>query len=164
MSPRRLNHDELAAAADGAEALISTLGAGSGRKNTDIYPRGTRVQLEVMRDRSIKQLVVISAAGAGPRAEQPFGNRTFLLPILDRFFGPMFEDMRRMEALLAESGDWWVALRPLQLVDKPATGAYRLDLKPLAMGRTLTYGDLATALLDSASRDDLRGRAAYVAN
>jgi putative NADH-flavin reductase len=159
-----LNRDELAAAADGADALISTLGAGSGRKNTDIYPRATRVQLDVMRERAIKRIVVISAAGAGPRAEQSFGNRIFMMPLLDRFFGPMFEDMRRMEALLGESSVSWVALRPFQLVDKPAVGTYRLDLKPLAHGRTLTYGDLASALLDSAARDDLHGRAAYVAN
>jgi hypothetical protein len=149
---------------DGTDALISSLGAGSGRKNTDIYPRATRVQLDVMRERAIKRIVVISAAGAGPRAEQSFGNRIFMMPLLDRFFGPMFEDMRRMEALLGESSASWVALRPFQLVDKPAVGTYRLDLKPLAHGRTLTYGDLATALVDSATSDDLLGRAAYVAN
>ena len=47
---------------------------------------------------------------------------------------------------------------------KPATGDYRVDTKPLPKGRSITYQDLATALLDSLSRDDLYGHAAYVAN
>jgi len=33
-------------------------------------------------------------------------------------------------------------LRPLRLVDKAATGHYRIDANPLAKAKSLTYGDL----------------------
>jgi NAD(P)H-binding len=86
------------------------------------------------------------------------------MPLLDLFFGAIYADMRRMEAILNESDADWIALRPPRLVDKPATGAYRLDTQPLPKARTLTYPDLATALLDSLDREDLYGHSAYVAN
>jgi nucleoside-diphosphate-sugar epimerase len=46
----------------------------------------------------------------------------------------------------------------------PPKGAYRIDTRPLAKARPVTYGDLATALLDSVTRRDLYRRAEYVAN
>jgi hypothetical protein len=117
-----------------------------------------------MRTRGISKLAVISAAPAGPRAEQAFLVQRIAMPLLDLFFGAIYADMRRMEAILNESDADWIALRPPRLVDKPATGAYRLDTQPLPKARTLTYPDLATALLDSLDREDLYGHSAYVAN
>src|SRR5262249_29187167 len=104
------------------------------------------------------------AAPVGPRDEQPFLDRRIAMPLLERFFGALYADMRQMENALAASELNWVALRPPRLVAKPAQGAYRLDTKPLPKARTLTYADLATALLDSLARNDLIRRAAYVAN
>jgi hypothetical protein len=49
-------------------------------------------------------------------------------------------------------------------VNKSANGSYRLDANPLPNGRTLTYGDLAAALLDVLDREDLHRHAVYVAN
>ena len=39
-----------------------------------------------------------------------------------------------------------------------------IDTRPLRKARTLTYADLATALLDCLDRPELHRRAAYVAN
>jgi putative NADH-flavin reductase len=70
-----------------------------------------------------------------------------------------------VEAILAECEDLdWVTLRPPRLIAKAATGAYRIDTKPLPKARTLTYPDLAAALLESLERPELYRRAAYVAN
>lgn len=158
------HREQLAAAIDGADALISALGTGGFRKQTDAYSRGAANELEVMRSRGIRALAVISAAPAGPRTEQAFYERRVAMPILELFLSPVYADMRRMEETLRESKANWVALRPPRLVDKPATGRYRLDTKPLAKGRSITYPDLANALLDSLERADLHGHAAYVAN
>jgi putative NADH-flavin reductase len=156
--------DQLAAAIDGADALISALGTGGSRGPTDVYSLGASNELDVMRTRGIDKLAVISAAPAGPRAEQPFLQRRLAMPLLELFLGPIYADMRRMETILGASRTHWVALRPPRLVDSPATGTYRVDTKPLTKGRTITYQDLATALLDSLTRNDLYGHAAYVAN
>jgi nucleoside-diphosphate-sugar epimerase len=145
--------------------VISTLGVGTSRAPTTLYSRGTANVLAAMRTRGIRSLAVVSAAPAGPRAEQPFLERRLAMPILDRFFGATYEDMRRMEEELGESGVDWVALRPPRLVGRGATGHYRLDArKPLPKARSLTYADLAAALLDSLDRPELSGATAYVAN
>lgn len=149
----------------GATAVISTLGVGTSRAPTRLYSQGIANVLAAMRDHRIRSLAVVSAAPVGPRAQQPFLERRVAMPILERLFGSTYEDMRRMEAELGESDVGWVALRPPRLVDRDATGHYRLDTaKPLPKARTMTYADLATALLDSLDRPELRGAAAYVAN
>ena len=73
--------------------------------------------------------------------------------------------MRRMEAILKETTDVdWISLRPPRLANKRPKGTYRIDTRPLAKARAITYGDLAGALLDSLTRKDLYQHAAYVAN
>jgi hypothetical protein len=118
-----------------------------------------------MESNGAAKLAVISAVPAGPWEEQPLLQRRIALPILKRFFGASYDDMRRMEAILQETTDVdWVSLRPPRLVNKPSNGAYRIDTRPLAKARAITYGDLATALLDSLTRHDLYRHVAYVAN
>jgi len=149
----------------GSAAVVSTLGVGTSRAPTFLYSQGIANVLHAMDAVGISKLAVISAAPVGPRAEQPFLERRVAMPILDRVFGATYDDMRRMEALLRSSDVDWVALRPPRLVNKKATGHYRLDAqRPLSRARSLTYADLATALLDSVDREDLRRRAAFVAN
>lgn len=154
----------LAEAVQGADALISALGTGSSRDATTVYSSGVANELDAMRAHGIARLVVISAAPVGPRAEQARFERRLAMPLLERFFGGIYADMRRMEAILADSDCSWVSLRPPRLVDRPARGAYRIDTKPLRRARTLTYADLAAALLDCLDREELARRAAYVAN
>ena len=157
--------DALKRALDGADAVISALGVGTSRAPTDVYSTGVRNTLSAMKSGGATKLAVISAVPAAPWEEQPMLQRRVALPLLQRIFGATYDDMRRMEAILREtSGVDWIALRPPRLVDKRPEGAYRIDTGPLAKGRAITYGDLATALLDSLIRPDLYGHAAYVAN
>ncbi len=157
----------LAEALSGSEAVVSALGTGMSRAPTVIYSQGITNLLGAMAANAISKLAVVSAAPAGPRAEQPFLERRVAMPVLERLFGATYDDMRRMETLLRSSAVDWVALRPPRLAGKAATGRYRLGLdatRPLSRARSLTYADLATALLDSVSRPDLYGRAVFVAN
>ncbi len=148
----------------GCAAVVSTLGIGTSRAPTVLYSQGIANVLHAMDHHAIGKLAVISAAPVGPRAEQPFLERRVAMPILDRVFGATYDDMRRMEALLRGSDVDWVALRPPRLVNKKATGHYRLDAAgPLSKARSLTYPDLATALLDSLDHEDLHRQAAFVA-
>jgi hypothetical protein len=118
-----------------------------------------------MRSNGVAKLAVISAVPAGPWAEQPLFQRRVALPVLRHFFGASYDDMRRMETILHDTTDVdWISLRPPRLVKKPSKGAYRIDTRPLANARAITLGDLATALLDSLTRQDLYRHAAYVAN
>ncbi len=149
----------------GSSAVVSTLGIGSSRAPTDVYSQGIANVLHAMETHEISKLAVISAAPVGPRAGQPFLERRIAMPILDRVFGATYDDMRRMETLLRSSDVDWISLRPPRLVDRRATGRYRVDVaRPLPRARSLTCADLATALLDSLDREDLYRRAAFVAN
>jgi putative NADH-flavin reductase len=118
-----------------------------------------------MRMQEIDKIVVVSAAPVGPRDEQPLFERRVAMPILDHLFGNTYQDMRRMETSLHDSEIDWVCMRPPRLVGKPATGAYRLDAnRPLPNARSLTFSDLASALLDSLDLPYLYRRSPFVAN
>jgi putative NADH-flavin reductase len=157
--------DALTRALDGANAVVSALGIGNSRAPTDVYSTGVRNTLGAMRAAGADKLAVISAVPAAPWAEQPILQRRIALPLLQRLFGASYDDMRRMEAILVKTTDVdWISIRPPRLVDKPPNGAYRIDTRPLAKARAITYGDLATALLESLTRQDLYQHAAYVAN
>lgn len=160
-----LDQNSMIRALADAEAVVSALGIGASREPTVVYSQGTANILRAMEVHSIRKLAVISAAPVGPRTEQSLLQRRIVMPILERFFGATYEDMRRMEAELARSELDWVALRPPRLLDKPATGSYRLDAdRPLPKARSITYTDLAAALLDSLDRKDLYRRGVSVAN
>jgi putative NADH-flavin reductase len=160
-----LERGSLVDAFAGCHAVVSALGIGGSRAPTVVYSEGIANVLGAMAATSILRLSVVSAAPVGPRAEQPFLERRLVMPLLDRFFGATYADMRRMEAVLAESRVDWVSLRPPRLVDKPATGAYRIHADaPLPRARSIRCADLATALLDVLERDDLQGRTAFIAN
>ena len=157
--------DALATAVVGADAVVTTFGAATGRQPTDIYSVGITNVLAAMDRGGLRRLVVVSASPAGPRAEQPAALRLLVLPILDRVFAGAYADLRRMEAVLTARDDLdWTCLRPPRLLDRPARGAYRLDRKPLPRSGSLTYPDLATALLDCADQTDSRTGMLYVAN
>src|SRR5262249_14943256 len=110
--------------------------------------------------RGVAKLTVISAARAGPRAEQAIFERWIAMSLLETFFGAIYAEIRRMEAILRPSTASWVALRPPRLVDRPVTGTCRIDTKPLHAGLSLTYPELAIAPLAGVRRTDLYGHAA----
>jgi putative NADH-flavin reductase len=157
--------DALTRALAGADSVISALGVGTSRAATEVYSLGVTNTLRAMQSNGGAKLAVISAVPAGPWGEQPLLQRRIALPLLQRFFGATYDDMRRMETILQETTEVdWISLRPPRLVDKPSKGAYRIDTRPLAKARAITYGDLATALIDSLTRQALYRHAAYVAN
>jgi len=160
-----LDQNSMIRALADAEAVVSALGIGTSRNPTVVYSHGTANILRAMELHSIRKLAVISAAPVGPRTEQPLLQRRIVMPILERIFGATYDDMRRMETELDRSELDWVALRPPRLLDKPATRSYRLDAdRPLPKARSITYADLAAALLDCLDRKDLYRRGVSVAN
>ena len=157
--------DALTAAVAGADAIVTTFGAAAGRTPTDVYSVGITNVLAAIDSGGIRRLAVISASPVGPRAEQPAVLRMLVLPILDRLFGGAYADLRRMEAVLTRRSDLeWTCLRPPRLVDRPAKRAYRIDRTPLPHAGSLTYPDLAAALLDCADQTDARTGMLYVAH
>jgi putative NADH-flavin reductase len=155
--------DALRRAVDGSDAIVSALGAGAGREPTDLYSAGLTNLLRAMDGGWVRRLAVISASPAGPREEQSALFRLLIGPLLERLFGGAYADMRRMEQTLQRNAEVdWACLRPPRLVQRPA-GGYRIGPRPLPRTRSLTYPDLAAALLDCVDGGSRTGML-YVAN
>ena len=144
--------------------VLSALGVGSSRRPDALYSRGTASIASAMRSRAARRIVVLSAAPVAPVAETNAIDRRVLHPIVRSFFGEVYADMARMEALLAESGLEWTALRPPRLTDGRPTGRYRTAVgEPLPRARSISRADLARAMLQSITDRSLVGRSAAVA-
>jgi putative NADH-flavin reductase len=131
-------------AVDGAEAVISTIGA---ERRRGPYPvaEATAVIAEAMADLGVWRLVATSPYGMV--AERP----RLLAPLLRRWLAAAFADASAMERAIAASGlDWTVVRLPL-LTDRPARGRFRTSGELFATGPyPLARADAAAALLDVA--------------
>jgi putative NADH-flavin reductase len=131
----------------GADVVLSALGTRRLKEATTVYSAGVTNILAAMRDSGVRRFIAISAVPVGA----PHGLAEHVIfPILYRFFGAAYEDMKRMEAILAASDCEWTVFRPTQLVDRPATGRYRTAIDaPLPGAWRVTRADLAAAMLAS---------------
>jgi uncharacterized protein YbjT (DUF2867 family) len=132
---------------DGAEAVLSALGA-TERGPTTLYSAGTAAVLKAMDNAGVRRILVVGASPAGPDDQESGFNKVVVFPILWKFFGGLYEDMRRMEQILAASDTDWTVFRPPRLTNGPLTGHARTAIgKPLPGGRVVSRADLAAAML-----------------
>jgi nucleoside-diphosphate-sugar epimerase len=112
--------DALSWIIDGADAVLSTLGVPFTREPVDTYSTGSRNIIRAMRQTAVNRLAVVSSTGAYPapgRRHTPLMLRLFE-PIITRTIGKtVYDDIRRMEALVRESGLDWTIVRPSGLFD-----------------------------------------------
>lgn len=117
-----VRRDSLTGIVDGADAVLSTLGVPFTRRPVDTYSVGTRNIVDAMCQTSVNRIVVVSSTGAFPmpgRRDAPVMLRLFE-PIITRTIGKtVYDDMRRMEALVRDSGLDWTIVRPSGLFDLP---------------------------------------------
>jgi nucleoside-diphosphate-sugar epimerase len=119
--------DGLTGIVAGADAVLSTLGVPFTRGPVDTYSAGMRNVIDAMREAGVNRLVVVSSTGAYPapgRRHAPLALRLFE-PIITRTIGKtVYDDIRRMEALVRESGLDWTIVRPSGLFDLPDVTNY----------------------------------------
>lgn len=119
--------DGLTGIVAGADAVLSTLGVPFTRRPVDTYSVGTRNVVNAMRQAGASRLVVVSSTGAHPargRRHAPLALR-LAEPVIARTIGKtVYGDIRRMEALVRESGLDWTIVRPSGLFDLPDVTNY----------------------------------------
>jgi uncharacterized protein YbjT (DUF2867 family) len=112
---------------DGADAVLSTLGVPFSRKPIDTYSVGVRNIVTAMQEASVRRLVVVSSTGAyhyPGRRNTPLSLRLFE-PIITRTIGKTtYDDQRRMEDIVRNSGLDWTIVRPSGLFDVPYVTDY----------------------------------------
>lgn len=149
----------------GVDAVVSTVGIGTSREPTTLYSAGTRNLIDAMSKHGVERIVVISSEVAEHWANQSLLKLWITLPLLQKFLGATYDDMRRMDIVLWESRAQWTTIRAPRIRSAAAKGLYRLDAgKPLPRGWMITAADMATALLDIVERDDLGRQSVYIAN
>jgi putative NADH-flavin reductase len=152
----------LATAVAGADAVISALGATS-KAEAGVAETGTRALIAAMEQTGTRRLVVLSAAPIGtvptaarpdkPRREPGVGLALGLLtPVIKRVLADHYADLAAMEDAVLDSGLDWTIVRPPQLTDKPAKGAWRTTRgHHPPKGWKIARADLAAAMLGAAA-------------
>jgi putative NADH-flavin reductase len=142
-----------AAAVDAAvtdqDAVLSTLGVPASKEPINTYSLGAANIVAAMSRRRARRLIVVSSSGVDPRPYRDAGllfNR-LLLPYVTRVLGKtLYDDMRRMEALVQASDLDWTIVRPSGLYHLPAVTTYRI-VEGHADGRFTARVDLAASML-----------------
>jgi nucleoside-diphosphate-sugar epimerase len=136
----------------GVDAVVSTLGVTFTREPVDTYSVGTANIVAAMHAARARRLVVVSSTAAYPtrRSRAPLSLR-LVEPILTRTIGKtVYDDVRRMESIVRDSGLEWTIVRPSGLFDLPERTDYvRGEVDPV--GAFTARIDLADYLLSLAA-------------
>ena len=149
----------------GTDAVISALGSRQMNRPTKVYSAGTAAVLAAMRDAGVRRFVGLTAIPVGPEDQKSVLDRYLVHPLLHQFFGGGYDDMRRMEDLLAASDRDWTVFRPPRLSNGVATGHYRIAVDgPLPRAWSVSRADLAAAMLAAVQDPTLVGHAVTIAS
>lgn len=146
----------LAAALDGGvEVLVSSFGASGlmeARRVTDLYSAGTANVIAACQQRGVRRLVSVSSSGVDPQPNDGWFFRAVLKPL---FLERMYQDMRRMEALITASDLDWTVVRPPYLTNGPLTKRYRVQRgQAFSDDKSLSRADLGHFLLRACEEPD----------
>lgn len=147
------------AAVDGAVAgqhvVLSTLGAGYSRKPIAVYSQGTANIIAAMDRHGLKRLVCVSSTALDLHPQQEGGVlfRKVLEPFIINVVGrTLYDDMRRMERLVADSQLAWTVIRSGGLFETAGVTRYEVAERFIAQ-RFTSRADLADCLLREADDD-----------
>lgn len=143
--------DALARAADGADAVISTLGVGSTRNPNGLIREATRAVIDAAARTGLRRVVWQSAFGVG----DSYPKASFLMRMGYRLTPAVFGDKAAAEQLLRGSELDWTIAYPGVLTNGPPTGqAVATDLEDIdkltGMPR-ISRADVADFLLTAAT-------------
>ena len=137
---------------NGADAVVGALGAhGVPKSPVSLYSDWASHILPAMRERGVSRIIAVSAGAYVNSARSPALFRLIVQPILLRLLRHTYDDLQRMEALIADSSTRWTIVRPGRLTDGPLTGEYRTAINDVvAGGWTIARADVADLILKCA--------------
>ncbi|MGW0251296.1 NAD(P)-dependent oxidoreductase [Nocardia goodfellowii] len=144
-----LQRNSAETAVAGADAVLSTLGVPYGKAEINTYSVGSANIVAAMRRHQVRRIAVVSSSAVDPR---PYSDGGFLFnrvlqPYVTRVMGKtLYDDMRRMEALIAATDLDWTIVRPSGLYELPAVTDYTM-VEGHADHRFTARVDLAASLL-----------------
>jgi putative NADH-flavin reductase len=149
---------------NGTDAVLSALGSRVMGKPTTVYSQGTAAIIAAMARSGVTRFVGISAIPLTPASENSLLERRVVHPVLQHFFGGGYDDMRRMEQILAHSQITWTMFRPARLTNGQKTGRYRTAWDRRLPGAwSVSRANLASAMLAAITDTSLYRRAVAIA-
>ena len=149
----------VASAIGGTDAVVSTLGVPFTKSPVTVYSGGVTNIIAGMHAAGVKRLVCVSSSAIGPHP-QPLGGFVFekiIQPyVVNKLGRTLYDDLRRMEAIVADSDLAWTIVRPSGLFEASAVSDYSVETDYIGHRFTARI-DLADCLLRHAV-DDLHGR------
>jgi uncharacterized protein YbjT (DUF2867 family) len=166
----------LAAAVEGAEAVLSCLGPRS-KSDAGVTSKGTAAIIAAMQTAGVRRIVVVSAAPVStvalpgrpaPPKHDPgdgFFMRYLLAPATKAVLKSTYVDLAIMEDELRQSGLDWTAVRPPRLNSKALTTTSRIALGTNVRGGVVvSRADVAQLMLAVLNQPETIGRTVGVAN
>lgn len=145
----------VAAAIDGVGAVVSTLGVPFAKTPIDVYSAGAANIMSGMHAAEVKRFVCVTSSAVGPHPE-PLGGFVFekiMQPyVVNKLGKTVYDDMRRMEAMVSASDLAWTIVRPSGLFEASAVSAYDVAIDYIGHRFTARI-DLADCLLRQALSD-----------
>jgi putative NADH-flavin reductase len=133
-------------AVDGADAVISAVGPGTGAST--LRQDSTRSIIQAMQKTGTRRLLIVSGSIVADEGDSPF-MRYLLKPLVRRtFLRHVCADMRGAEDEIHASNLDWTIMRPPSLTGKAARGTYRTATdRNLPHGFSISRADLAACML-----------------
>lgn len=145
----------VASAINGAAAVLCTLGVPFAKTPVTVYSHGITNIVAGMHTAGVKRLACVTSSSLDPYPE-PLGGFIFeriMQPyVVNKLGKTVYDDMRRMEALVTASDLDWTIVRPSGLFEAPAVSAYGVAADHIAHRFTARI-DLADCLLRLALDD-----------
>lgn len=151
------NAAQVARALVGVDIVTSVLGTSFSRKPIHLYSDSARAILTGMAAHGVRRLIVTSSMAAADWRDPNTGwfERLVLERVLMGLGRTLYDDMRRMEAILRASDVEWTVMRPLGLASMAPPTTYAVARDHIA-GRHTARRDLAAAISDQVDhREDL---------
>jgi len=140
----------VSAAIAGQDAVLSTLGVPFSKEPITIYSVGTGNIVAGMTEHGVRRLACVSSSAVDPHddpAEGRLFNRVLQPYVVNGIGKTTYDDMRRMEAVVAASELDWTVVRPSGLFAADAVSDYRVSASEHLSGRYTSRADLADFLL-----------------
>ena len=155
----------VAAAIDGTDAVLSALGVPFGKTPVNVDSDGATNIIAGMHAAGIKRFAGVTSSAVAPHPE-PLGGLVFekiMQPyVVNKLGKTVYDDMRRMEALVSASDLAWTIVRPSGLFEAPAVSDYEVAIDHIGYRFTARI-DLADCLLRQATDDTFARTAIAVA-
>jgi putative NADH-flavin reductase len=136
---------------EGAEVVLSALGASSPFKREDVLERAVPVIIAAMKQAGVRRIIVLGASGALPNAldKQPAWRRWIFHNIINKTLlkWPIASQVSQWQNLSHSDLDWTMVMPPM-LTNTLAHGAYRVDGEALPRnGSRISRADTADFMM-----------------